>query len=316
MGRPAGRVARLAAASPRDLPESGMDTGRAWLLAIRPKTLPAAVAPVILGSAIAARLGGFAPGPAAAALLGALMLQIASNLANDVFDSERGADRPGRLGPTRVVSSGLLSTRQVLAGLCAALLVAGCAGVYLIAAAGPAIAVVGIAAALSAVAYTAGPFPLGYHGLGDLFVFVFFGPVAVAGTAFVQLGSLPGVVWYAGVGLGALAVNILVVNNLRDLEQDARAGKRTLAVRFGERFCLVQYAALLGVAYGMPVLLWLAHGAGWPVLAPLLALPAASGTFARIVQTRGHGLNALLARTARGLLLFSLLFSLGLLAGA
>lgn len=286
---------------------------RAWFLAIRPKTLPAAVAPVILGAAIAAHLGGFALGPAAAALLGALMLQIASNLTNDIFDSERGADQPGRLGPTRVVSSGLLSVREVLIGLCVVVLVAVCAGAYLVGVAGPIIAVVGIVAALSAIAYTAGPFPLGYHGLGDLFVFVFFGPVAVAGTAFVQLGSLPSVVWYAGVSQGALAVNILVVNNLRDLEQDGRTGKRTLAVRFGERLCLVQYATLLGVAYGMPVVLWLSHGARWPVLAPLLTLPLACSTFSRIVRTRGRGLNALLARTAQVMLLFSILFSLGLL---
>ena len=286
---------------------------QAWLLAIRPKTLPAAVAPVVLGTAIAAHLGGVALGPAAAALLGALMLQIASNLANDIFDHEKGADRPGRLGPTRVVSSGLLSAREVLIGLCAVVLVALCAGAYLVGVAGPAIAVVGLAATLSAIAYTAGPFPLGYHGLGELFVFVFFGPVAVAGTAFVQLGSLPSVVWYAGVSQGALAANILVVNNLRDIEQDRRAGKRTLAVRFGARFCLIQYGVLLGVAYGIPVGLWLAQGARWPVLAPLLTVPLAYSTFTRIVRTRGRGLNALLARTALVMLLFSLLFSLGLL---
>ena len=286
---------------------------RAWLLAIRPKTLPAAVAPVILGTAIAARLGGFALGPAAAALLGALMLQIASNLANDIFDNEKGADQPDRLGPTRVVSSGLLSVREVLIGLCVVVFVAVCAGAYLVGVAGPTIAVVGIVAALSAIAYTAGPFPLGYHGLGELFVFVFFGPVAVAGTAFVQMGSLPSVVWYAGVSQGALAANILVVNNLRDVEQDNRAGKRTLAVRFGERFCLAQYAALLGVAYVMPVVLWLARGAGWSVLAPLLTLPIAYSTFTRIARTRGRGLNALLARTAQIMLMFSILFSVGLL---
>ena len=286
---------------------------RVWLLAIRPKTLPAAVAPVILGTAVAAHLEGFALGPAAAALLGALMLQIASNLANDIFDSEKGADQPDRLGPTRVVSSGLLSVREVLIGLCVVVFVAVCAGAYLVGVAGPTIAVVGIVAALSAIAYTAGPFPLGYHGLGELFVFVFFGPVAVAGTAFVQLGFLPSVVWYAGVSQGALAANILVVNNLRDIEQDNRAGKRTLAVRFGERFCLAQYATLLGVAYVMPIVLWLARDAHWSVLAPLLTLPIAYSTFTRIVRTRGRGLNALLARTAQVMLMFSILFSLGLL---
>ncbi len=286
---------------------------RAWLLAIRPRTLPAAVAPVLLGTAVAAHLGGFALGPAAAALFGALMLQIASNLANDIFDNERGADQPDRLGPTRVVSAGLLSAREVLTGLIVVLFMALCAGAYLVGVAGPAIAAVGLAAAVAAVAYTAGPFPLGYHGLGELFVFIFFGPVAVAGTAYVQLGFLPLLAWYAGVSQGAMAANILIVNNLRDIEQDKRAGKRTLAVRFGERFCLAQYATLLAVAYLMPVVVWLTGVASWAALAPLLTLPIAYGTFLRVSRTRGSGLNALLARTAQGMLLYSVLFSLGIL---
>jgi 1,4-dihydroxy-2-naphthoate octaprenyltransferase len=285
---------------------------RAWLIAIRPKTLPAAVAPVILGTAVAAHLRGFALGPALAALWGALMLQTASNLANDIFDSKKGADQPDRLGPTRVVSSGIMSAREVGIGLGIVMFLALCAGSYLVGVAGPSIAVVGVLAATSAIAYTAGPFPLGYLGLGDLFVFVFFGPVAVAGTAFVQLGYLPTIAWYAGVSQGALAANILIVNNLRDIEQDNRAGKRTLAVRFGERFCLAQYATFLAVAYVMPVELWLLGGAPVAVLAPLLTLPLAYLTFVKIVRTRGPGLNALLARTAQLMLLFSVLFSLGL----
>ena len=286
---------------------------RSWLLAIRPRTLPAAVAPVLLGTAVAAHLGGFALGPAVAALLGALMLQIASNLANDIFDNEKGADQPDRLGPTRVVSVGLLSAREVLTGLIVVLFMALCAGAYLVGVAGPAIAAVGLAAAVSAVAYTAGPFPLGYHGLGELFVFIFFGPVAVAGTAYVQLGFLPPLAWYAGVSQGAMAANILIVNNLRDIEQDKRAGKRTLAVRFGERFCLAQYATLLAVAYLMPVVVWITGVARWAALAPLLTLPLAYGTLMRVSRTRGSGLNALLARTAQGMLLYSALFSLGIL---
>jgi 1,4-dihydroxy-2-naphthoate octaprenyltransferase len=293
-----------------------MQPVRVWLLAIRPKTLPAAVAPVILGTAIAAHSRVFAPGPASAALVGALMLQVASNLANDIFDSKKGTDRPDRLGPTRVVSGGLISAREVLVGLCIALFVAVCAGAYLVGVAGPTIAAIGIAAAVSAIAYTAGPYPLGYHGLGDVFVFAFFGPVAVAGTALVQLGYVPELAWCAGVSQGALATNILIVNNLRDREQDNRAGKRTLAVQFGERFCLVQYATLLTVAFVIPVGLWLSGGARWSVLAPLLAVPVATRTLIRIVSTRGIGLNALLARTAQVMLMFSVLFSLGLLASS
>jgi len=291
-----------------------MDPVRAWLTAIRPKTLPAAVAPVILGTAVAAYQGGVSLGPAIAALVGALMLQVASNLANDIFDNEKGADQPDRLGPTRVVSSGILSAREVGIGLGIVMFLALCAGAYLVGVAGPSIAVVGVLAAVSAIAYTAGPFPLGYHGLGDIFVFIFFGPVAVAGTAFVQLGYLPTIAWYAGISQGALAANILIVNNLRDIEQDNRAGKRTLAVRFGERFCLAQYATLLAVAYVMPVQLWVAGGAPVSVLAPLLTVPLAVRTFLKIARTRGTGLNALLARTAQLMLLFSATFSVGLWA--
>ena len=291
--------------------EPPLHPAKAWFLAIRPKTLPAAVSPVVLGSAVAAHEGGFALGPATAALVGALLLQIASNLANDLFDHEKGVDQPDRLGPTRVVSSGLLSGFEVRVGLCIVLFLAVCVGAYLVGVAGLGIAVVGIAAIISAIAYTAGPYPLGYHGLGELFVFVFFGPVAVAATAYVQVGSVPELAWFAGVTQGALATNILVVNNLRDIEQDRRANKRTLGVRFGERFCLAQYATLLLVAYITPVLSWATGQARWFVLAPLLTLPLAYRTFMAVIRTRGSGLNALLARTAQLMLLFGILFSLG-----
>ena len=288
----------------------------AWFLAIRPKTLPAAVAPVLLGTAVAQHCGGVAMGPAAAALLGALLLQIASNLANDLFDSERGADRPDRVGPTRVVSSGLITAADIKVGLGVVFFMALCVGAYLAGTAGPVIAIIGLAAAASAILYTAGPFPLAYHGLGELFVFVFFGPVAVAGTVFVQLQAWPEMAWIAGISQGALAVNILVVNNLRDRVQDERAGKRTLAVRFGEGFCVAQYATFLAVAYVMPVVLWLSTEARWFVLAPLATLPVALIVFGRVRRTRGTGLNELLARTAQIMLLFGIAFAAGLVASS
>jgi len=291
-----------------------MHPARAWLLAIRPKTLPAAVSPVVLGSALAWHFNGFAPGPAFAALFGALMLQIASNLANDLFDHEKGADQPDRLGPTRVVSSGILTGGEVRVGLGVVLFLALCAGAYLVGVAGPAIAVIGIVSAVSALAYTGGPYPLGYHGLGEVFVFVFFGFVAVAGTAFVELGTVPAMAWFAGVSQGALATNILVVNNLRDIAEDRRAEKRTLAVRFGEGFCVAQYATLLAVAYLMPVLLWARGEVRWFALAPLLTVPLAYRTFLAVRRVRGRELNDILARTAKLMLLFSILFSLGLMA--
>lgn len=287
---------------------------RAWVLAIRPKTLPAAVSPVLLGSAVARHFGVLSIGPAFAALFGALMLQIASNLANDLFDHERGADQPDRLGPTRVVSSGILTGGEVRVGLGIVLLLALCAGAYLVGVAGPAIAVIGVLAILCALAYTAGPYPLGYHGLGELFVFIFFGLVAVTGTAYVELGAVPVMAWFAAVSQGALATNILVVNNLRDIEQDRRAEKRTLAVRFGERFCVIQYATLLVVAYLMPITLWVQGEARWPVLAPLLTLPLALRVLIAVARIRGRELNDVLARTAQLMLLFGILFSVGVLA--
>jgi 1,4-dihydroxy-2-naphthoate polyprenyltransferase len=293
-----------------------MTQAKAWFLAIRPKTLPAAATPVLLGTAVAKYCGGVAIGPAVAALLGALLLQIVSNLANDLFDNLKGADTPDRLGPTRVVSSGLIAAADVKVGLGVALFLALCDGAYLVGVAGSVIAIIGLAAAASAILYTAGPFPLAYHGLGELFVFVFFGPVAVAGTVFVQLHGLPEMAWIAGISQGALAVNILVVNNLRDRVQDERAGKRTLAVRFGERFCLAQYATLLAVAYVVPVALWLSTGARWFVLAPLATLPVALMVFARVRRTRGTGLNQLLAQTAQIMLLFGVAFAAGLVASS
>ena len=293
-----------------------MTPAQAWLLAIRPKTLPAAVTPVLVGTAVASTSGGIAIGSAIAALTGALLLQIASNLANDLFDSEKGADPPERLGPIRVVSSGLISAADVKLALGIVLFLSLCVGAYLIGLGGPLIAIIGVAAVASAILYTAGPFPLAYHGLGEIFVFIFFGPVAVLGTVFVQLHTVPSVAWFAGVSQGALAVNILVVNNLRDRVQDARFGKRTLAVRFGEGFSVAQYATLLLVAYLMPVVVWISSGARWFVMAPLLSLPVALVLLARVRRTRGEGLNELLARTAQVMLLFGALFAAGLLASS
>jgi 1,4-dihydroxy-2-naphthoate polyprenyltransferase len=293
-----------------------MNIVRAWILAIRPKTLPAAVAPVLLGLAVARQSTSIAQGPAIATLLGALLLQVASNLANDVFDNEKGADRSDRVGPTRVVSTGLLSASNVKLGLAGVLFLALCAGAYLSGVAGAPIVIIGVAAAISAIAYTAGPFALAYHGLGEVFVFIFFGPVAVTGTVFIQTQQVPVLAWLAGISQGALAVNILVVNNLRDRTEDERAGKRTLAVRFGERFCLIQYATLLVVAYLVPIAWWGLTRESGLILAPLFSLPLALVVFRKVCQTRGAGLNTLLARTAQIVLIFSLLFATGIVASS
>ena len=281
---------------------------RTWLLAARPKTLPAAVAPVIVGTAIAAADGGFFLPAALAAIAVALLLQIAANLANDVFDFHRGAD-VGRLGPVRVTQSGLIPPRRVLLATGLVLGAAMLVGLYLVWRGGWPILLLGLLAILSALAYTGGPAPLGYHGLGDLFVFLFFGAVAVAGTAYVQTQDLTRLAVAASVPVGCLATAILVVNNLRDVETDRVAGKRTLAVRLGAPATRLEYALLLAAAYLTPPLLWLADllSAWWWL--PWLTLPLAAALVRRVARETGPALNARLAGTARLQLLFGLLFA-------
>jgi 1,4-dihydroxy-2-naphthoate polyprenyltransferase len=288
------------------------ERARAWVMACRPATLTAAVAPVAVGSACAQAAGRFRPGAALAALLGAALIQIGTNLANDVFDAEKGADGAARLGPTRVVAAGLLGAGEVRAAMVASFALATLVGVYLTWVGGAAVVVVGLASIAAGVAYTAGPWPLGYHGLGDLFVLLFFGFVAVCGTAFVQVGRVPALAWWAAVPVGALATCVLVVNNLRDRETDARAGKRTLAVLLGRRAAIVEYAALAAAAYLVPAALWASGRAGPAVLLPLATAPLAALLLRQLVRRTGRDLNPVLVATARLLLVHALLFALGL----
>ncbi|TVP42545.1 MAG: 1,4-dihydroxy-2-naphthoate polyprenyltransferase [Gemmatimonadales bacterium] len=233
---------------------AGRGGAGAWLQAIRPRTLPAAIAPVVVGAAMAGRWEVFSLGPAAAALVCALLIQVATNLANDYFDFLKGGDTEHRVGPTRVVQAGLLSPTAVWRATVLVLVAATGVGIYLVWMGGWPILVVGLLALVCAVAYTGGPFPLAYHGLGDVFAFVFFGPVAVAGTVWVQGRFFHPEFLLAGAGVGALVTAILVVNNLRDRTTDAQAGKRTTAVRFGLRGTRAFYLALLLVAAAVPPL--------------------------------------------------------------
>jgi 1,4-dihydroxy-2-naphthoate octaprenyltransferase len=283
-------------------------------MAIRPKTLPAAIAPVWVGSVLAYRARSFSWVPALVALGGALSIQIASNLANDVFDFEQGKDTAARLGPTRAVQSGLLSARAMRIGLVVALLVFCMAGCFLVAKTGWPLVVVGAASILAALAYTAGPYPLGYHGLGDLFVFLFFGPVAVVGTQYAIAGRTTPEAFWASLSIGSLATNILVVNNLRDRAEDAHTGKRTLAVRFGEFFALSEAAVLLGVAYLAPT--YFVHESLGPLLLPMLTLPWAVLWFNKLSRVRGRPMNALLGEAGQLLFAFATLFALGLWVAA
>lgn len=284
-------------------------TAQAWVMASRPATLSAAIVPVAVGTACAAALHGFRLGPALAALIGAMLIQIGTNFANDVFDYEKGADTEERLGPTRVVQAGILHASQVRAGMIACFALAALAGVYLTWVAGWPVVLIGVASILSGIAYTGGPYPLGYHGLGDLFVMAFFGFVAVCGTAFVQVGHVPAIAWWSGAAVGSTATAILVVNNVRDRETDAKAGKRTLAVRLGRRAGLAEYGLLMGVAFGVPVLMLVAGLAAPWILLPWLSAPVAVTMSRKLIALRGRDLNAVLTGTAKLMLAHGLLLA-------
>jgi 1,4-dihydroxy-2-naphthoate polyprenyltransferase len=291
---------------------SAVKTARAWILCARPQTLTAAAVPVVVGSAVALRVGGFRWGPALAALFGAFAIQIGTNFANDVFDHEKGADTEARLGPTRAVAKGLLSARAVRRGMWIAFGLAAVAGVYLMRDAGWPVVAIGVASVLAGIAYTGGPYPLGYHGLGDVFVLLFFGFVAVVGTTFVETHTTPPLAFCVALAVGALATAILVVNNLRDRMTDEVAGKRTLAVRWGRGGALAEYAALVALAYVVPVAL---VALGWlpPMgLLPLLSLPIAAVTLRKVFASDGRALNPLLGATARLLALYGVLLAVGI----
>lgn len=300
---------------PQNVPPSQkISKVQAWRMAVRPKTLPAAVGPVLVGTGLAISEGKFAFLPALAALLGALLLQIAVNLANDYFDFMRGVDTPERLGPPRASASGLISPAEMRMGLAVVLGLALLLGVYLIVVGGIPILIIGTASILAALAYSGGPFPLASHGLGDVFVFIFFGLVAVVGTYYVQALQVTPLAFAAAVPVGALITAILVVNNYRDMNTDRKAGKRTLAVLMGARATRFEYVLLIVLAYAVPVVLWLILGLHtFTILLPLLSVPMAVQLVRAFFTTPiSPAFNKLLAGTARLSLVFSVLLALGL----
>jgi 1,4-dihydroxy-2-naphthoate polyprenyltransferase len=285
---------------------------RLWLLVARPRTLPAAVAPVLVGTALAGSEDVFRALPFVAALVGSVFIQIGTNLSNDYSDARRGADTEDRLGPVRVTAGGLMPPRRVLVGTYVAFGVAVAAGLYLAAVAGWELLVVGAASILAGVLYTGGPRPYGYEGLGELFVFLFFGIVAVVGSYFVQTEELRWEAFALAVPVGLLAAAILVVNNVRDIDTDRRAGKRTLAVKLGRERARALFSAMVIVSFVVPPLLvwslspWLLLSfAALPLVPPLV----------RTVTTRSDGpaLNGALAAAGRLLAVFSLLLAGGVL---
>ena len=286
-------------------------------MAARPRTLPAAVAPVSVGTALAATEGTFRPFTFVAAMLGALFIQVGTNLSNDYSDARRGADTEDRLGPVRVTAGGLVPPRQVLVATYVAFGLAVLAGIYLIATAGWELLLVGAASILAGVLYTGGPRPYGYEGLGEVFVFLFFGVVAVTGSYFAQTEQLTWEAFVLAVPVGLLAAAILVVNNVRDLETDRRAGKRTLAVRLGRGRARALYAAMVYGAFVAAVLPWVLGSeelSAWLALA-VLALPLAVPVVVTVRnRTDGPSLNGALARTGMLQLVFCALLSAGILA--
>ena len=302
---------------------------RAWLMAARPQTLPAGASPVIVGVGLAVHAGVAAPLPALAALVGALLIQIGTNFANDYYDAVNGADTDEREGFTRVTAGGLIEPERVKLAMIGTYGLAVVVGLYLVAIGGLPILVVGLSSIVAGILYTGGPYPYGYRGLGDLFVFVYFGVVAVTGTYYVQAvagmaevglfpmglpaGSVPVDAVVASLPAAGLSTCILVVNNIRDIETDRKAGKRTLAVLLGYRLARIEFLLLAGMAYVVPVLFALDPDYGLAVLAPLLTLPLAAGVANTVLTERdGEALNPALERTGQTMFAHALLFAAGL----
>lgn len=290
---------------------------RAWLLASRPATLPAAAVPVLVGAAAAINEGAtFRPVVFAVTLVCALLIQIGTNFANDYSDFHRGADHEGRLGPTRVTQSGLITQAGVRRGIVVAFGLATLLGLWLALIGGWPIIVIGVLSIIAGLAYTGGPFPFGYHGLGDLFVFAFFGVIAVTGTAFLQTGAWSALALTLSVPIGLLITNILVINNLRDIPTDREANKRTLAVRLGDRATRTQYALFAGAAYATPLALAIADTSHRWLMLTWLTLPLAIRLTQTVLRgTAGRDLNPVLKRTGQLLLLFGILLATGAALG-
>jgi 1,4-dihydroxy-2-naphthoate octaprenyltransferase len=287
-----------------------------WWLAIRPRTLPAAGSPVLIGLAIAWKEGSFKILPAIIILLCALLLQILANLVNDVADFQKGTDKGERLGPIRVTHSGLLSPRQVWTGVAITIALALVGGIYLVLIGGWPVLVIGVAAILGAILYTVGPFALEDYGLGDLFAMLFFGFAAVCGSVFILTGAVSQIAWMGGLAAGALVTAILVVNNVRDIESDTRAGRRNIPVVWGRKAGEIEYGLLLLVAYLVPLV---TLTTGWTNawgLFPYISTPIAFSLWRRIrTLPAGPAFNHLLAKTAQLVLIYCSLFALGILLG-
>ena len=284
-----------------------------WILASRPKTLPAAIAPVMLGVALAYHDGIFHWITGLITLIAALLIQIGTNRANDLFDFLNGTDTSDRIGPARVTQSGLLSTIQVRNGMIITFCLALTAGTYLVFIGGWPIVWIGLASIAAGIAYTGGPYPLGYHGWGDIFVIVFFGLIAVPGTFYLQTGMISMESLLVGLSMGTFSTAILVVNNLRDVETDTKTGKRTLVVRWGKRFGRIEYSIMMVVAYFIPAVLAVIWKNDLSMYLYLFSLPIAAKMMISVWTLERKELFPILGGTARVMMVYSILFVLGLI---
>ncbi len=289
---------------------------RIWIKAARPQTLPAAFVPVFVGAGLAFHDDVFALLPSVVALTCALLIQIGTNFANDYYDYKKGADTDHRIGFERATATGLVTDRQMLFATVATMSLAFLLGLYLVWHAGWIILLIGVLSLICGILYTGGPFPLGYNGLGDLFVFIFFGIVAVMGTYYVNALEWSSASFWSSLAIGALSTNILVVNNLRDVEQDRPAGKNTIGVLFGEDALRYEYLVMLLLSFAMPVYLFLRFSYSWPVILPILTIPIALVLLNQIwTETDKRKLNKTLERTAQFMALFGLLLGIGIILG-
>ena len=283
-----------------------------WLLAIRIKTLTAAISPVIIGSALAYHDGSFKGVIFIIILIASILIQIGANIANDVYDFEKGSDRFDRLGPIRVTQAGLISPRKMKHGMGIVFSLAICFGALLVNEGGWPIVYIGLASIVAGIAYTGGPYPLGYHGWGDVFVFIFFGLIAVPGTYYLHLGYITKLSIYVGVAMGMLSSALLLVNNIRDIDTDQLSGKKTLAVRIGKNASRVQYMVLILLPFALPIYFWWSYNK-MSLLILLFLFPYSIHLIKKIYFLKGAKLNNLLENTSHFIIMYTLLFSIGLI---
>ncbi len=285
---------------------------QSWILAARPKTLPAAVVPVLLGTAVAISDNKFQPLAAFIALICSVLIQVGTNFVNDLYDYLKGSDKKDRVGPARVLASGLISVIEMKVGIFLCFSVTFFLGLYLVYLGGMIILLIGILSIFFGYAYTAGPYPLSYNGLGDVFVFVFFGFVGTIGTYYVQALDVSWVAVLVSIPAGALITNILVVNNYRDIEEDRVNNKKTLAVLFGKRYSRFQYYSSLIISYAVPIIIYFNYKQSILILLPLITLPLALRLVKMMLTYKGNQLNETLALTAKFSALFAILLSIGI----